>query len=118
MLIHNYKLYLLTDIIMLRLYIQVACLQKKDNLNHSYVLYRSVRLDMNISFTKLGHEECKRCELFMKHNNEREKDPKQFTGMLLRVENVKSICITKLNMTKQGNSVKSLFQNTKQKDMG
>lgn len=35
----------------------------------SYELYRRVIKDMNISFTKLGHEECEKCESFLLHEN-------------------------------------------------
>ena len=33
----------------------------------SYELYRSTFAEMNISFTKLGHEECEICEIFNIH---------------------------------------------------
>jgi hypothetical protein len=34
----------------------------------SYDLYRKVVKEMNISFTKLGNEECEQCEEFSIHN--------------------------------------------------
>lgn len=40
----------------------------------SYDLYRSVVKEMNISFTKLGNEECDTCEVFSKHNADHSKD--------------------------------------------
>ena len=36
----------------------------------SYDLYRKVVKEMNISFTRLGHEECEQCEGFAMHNRE------------------------------------------------
>lgn len=33
-----------------------------------YDVYRTVLKDMNISFTKLGHEECEKCEIFNHHD--------------------------------------------------
>lgn len=40
----------------------------------SYYLYREVVASENISFTKLGHEECWACEIFKKHNAEHTKE--------------------------------------------
>ena len=36
----------------------------------SYDLYRKVLKEMNISFTRLGHEECEQCEAFKMHNRD------------------------------------------------
>lgn len=40
----------------------------------SYETYRSIVAGMNISFTKLGHEECEVCEKFMLHNPNHNKE--------------------------------------------
>ncbi|XP_039288678.1 uncharacterized protein LOC111055158 isoform X2 [Nilaparvata lugens] len=45
------------------------------NLNCSYELYRNVISEMKISFVKLGHEECERCETFQKHDVSHAKEP-------------------------------------------
>lgn len=37
-------------------------------------LYRKVLNELNISFTKLGHEECGECGIFHEHNKEHSKD--------------------------------------------
>lgn len=39
-----------------------------------YDTYRSVFQDMNISFTKLVHEECEMCEKFELHDNNHSKE--------------------------------------------
>lgn len=44
-------------------------LVKHPNEPVSYDLYRKVIKDMNISFAKLGHEECEICELYQIHNS-------------------------------------------------
>lgn len=41
----------------------------------SYERYRSVVAEMNISFTKLGHEECEKCETHKNHNSDHYKEP-------------------------------------------
>lgn len=54
-----------------------AFLQRNHTLKYSYDLYRSVVSNMNISFTKLGYEECERCEIFLKHNKDHTNTPEQ-----------------------------------------
>lgn len=49
--------------------------EKCNNFNCSYEVYRSVvSKEMNISFTKLGNEECEACESFQLHNPEHTKE--------------------------------------------
>ncbi|KAG5866328.1 hypothetical protein JTB14_022042 [Gonioctena quinquepunctata] len=40
----------------------------------SYDLYRKILKQENISFVKLGHEECEDCEYFLLHNEDHKKD--------------------------------------------
>lgn len=40
----------------------------------SYELYRGIIKEMNISFAKLGHEECEKCEAFLLHDQSHTKD--------------------------------------------
>lgn len=42
---------------------------KYPELHVSFELYRTVIKDMNISFVRLGHEECEQCALFYNHNS-------------------------------------------------
>lgn len=44
------------------------------NFKISYELYRSIVKEMNISFTKLGHEECEKCESFLLHDPNHNKE--------------------------------------------
>ncbi|XP_031334146.1 uncharacterized protein LOC116164147 [Photinus pyralis] len=43
-------------------------IEKHPSITFSYYLYREVVDSLNISFTKLGHEECFTCEVFMHHS--------------------------------------------------
>lgn len=47
---------------------------KNPNIPISYDLYRKVVKEMHIHFTKLGHEECEKCECFNLHNPEHKQD--------------------------------------------
>lgn len=42
--------------------------EKNPDFKCSYDMYRQVLRKMNISFTKLGHEECESCETFIQHD--------------------------------------------------
>lgn len=42
--------------------------EKFPNIKFSYNLYWQVLSELNISFTKLGHEECWACEVFLQHS--------------------------------------------------
>lgn len=44
--------------------------EKHPDIRFSYYLYREVVSSLNISFSKLGHEECFVCEVFLKHSKE------------------------------------------------
>lgn len=48
--------------------------RKYQNTKISYELYRKVVGEMNIHFTKLGHEQCEQCETFRLHNAEHTRD--------------------------------------------
>ncbi|XP_022179369.1 uncharacterized protein LOC111039985, partial [Myzus persicae] len=43
--------------------------EKNPAIKFSYDVYRRTLREMNISFTKLGHEECELCELFDQHDS-------------------------------------------------
>ncbi|XP_054263988.1 uncharacterized protein LOC128987257 [Macrosteles quadrilineatus] len=45
-----------------------AFLEEHEGIVCSYDLYRSVLLEMNVSFSKLGHEECEKCTSYKLHN--------------------------------------------------
>ncbi|XP_046685019.1 uncharacterized protein LOC124370764 [Homalodisca vitripennis] len=44
--------------------------EAEENFHCSYDLYRNVISEMNISFAKLGHEECERCEKYNLHKQD------------------------------------------------
>ena len=46
----------------------------KDFKTSSYDKYRNVVRDLNISFVKLGHEECEICEGFLLHDDTHDKN--------------------------------------------
>jgi len=48
--------------------------KKFSDIKCSYDAYRKVLRDNNISFTKLGHEECEQCEEWKQHNANHSKD--------------------------------------------
>lgn len=61
------KLYLPSDITITLMYKDFR--EKKPSFKISYELYRKEVADMNISFAKLGNEECFDCEKFNLHSN-------------------------------------------------
>lgn len=46
--------------------------KKHPNAACSYDVYRNVVREVNISFTKLGHEQCEVCEIFKQHEHTKE----------------------------------------------
>lgn len=50
-------------------YMYTDCKEKNPAIKCSYDLYRRTLREMNISFTKLGHEECELCEVFDQHDS-------------------------------------------------
>lgn len=61
------RLYLPSDISITQMFKNFQ--QKYPNTNFSYELYRKEVAKLNISFTKLGHEECWECEAFNIHKD-------------------------------------------------
>ncbi|CAH0547321.1 unnamed protein product [Brassicogethes aeneus] len=61
------KLYLPSDVTVVNMFSDFK--KCHPGLQISYELYRTVIKDMNISFTKLGHEECEKCDAFLLHDN-------------------------------------------------
>lgn len=61
-----HKLYLPSDITINMMFQDFK--ETHSNITISYEYYRSVIKYMNISFAKLGHEECEKCEAFLLHD--------------------------------------------------
>lgn len=61
-----HKLYLPSDITITSMFQDFQ--ETHPNIMISYEFYRTVIKDMNISFAKLGHEECEKCEFFLLHD--------------------------------------------------
>lgn len=65
-----FRRYLPSDLSVRRLYDDF--LEKTPEFTCSYDLYRSILRKRNISFVKLGHEECEQCETFRLHDHSKE----------------------------------------------
>ncbi|KAG5885830.1 hypothetical protein JTB14_017200 [Gonioctena quinquepunctata] len=68
---------------------------KNKNDQCSYDVYRNVLKNMNISFTKLGHEQCETCEIFSFHEHPKDIQPncekcEEQTGYLEKVKKARA----------------------------